>query len=346
MAAGKYRLSKLFFRFIDRDRDTLTARLLDKCAKFNSQDEDKICVLIDDLTAKGADIRARDSHGRTVLSLVACQKSLKAVHRALVAGADVNAKDNTDGWTPLLWAATNRDPQMMRVLIKHGADAKYRTPGGWGPVESLLNHVEDIPPTGAECLKLLLDHGSTLDAAQEKEIYSRKKPLAAAVPDIQNALDLSEACRNGDKGKIAEVLARGMHPDIGVTYGDNAALIYLSSKNDVEGMSLLIEAGANVDLVSPLVRKTALLNAATHGCKEACKLLIDSGADETITFDVGGRLRSTAVDFARQTPGLAEYIEELLKERAWAAAHPPDPDVTLPDTITVTRPLQLRRRAP
>jgi ankyrin repeat protein len=346
MVAAKHSLSRLFYRFIDRDRPTLTARLLDKCAQFKPADEDKICLMIDDLAAKGADIRAHDRYGRTVLSLLACQKSFKAVRRALVAGADANAKDRTDGWTPLLWAATNRDPQMMRLLIKYGADAKHRTSGGWGPVESILNHVENISPTDAECLKLVLDHGAALDLAQEKEIYSRKKPLAAAVPALQNALDLDAACKNGDKAKIAEVLARGTPPDIGVKYGDNAGLIYLSSKNDVEGMALLIDAGADVNLVSPLVRKTPLLNAATHGCRDACRLLIERGADETIEFNADLARGSTAVDFARRTPGLAEYIEDLVKERAWAKAHPPAPDVTLPEAITVAKPLQLKRSVP
>jgi hypothetical protein len=36
-------------------------------------------------------------------------------------GADVNAK-NSDGWTPLIKAASANFPEVARVLLKHGAD--------------------------------------------------------------------------------------------------------------------------------------------------------------------------------------------------------------------------------
>ena len=42
----------------------------------------------------------------------------------LKAGADVNAKD-TNGWTPLHWAArNNRSPAVLEVLLKAVADPR------------------------------------------------------------------------------------------------------------------------------------------------------------------------------------------------------------------------------
>lgn len=175
-----------------------------------------------------------------------------------------------------------------------------------------------------------------------KAFDDNRPPLTAE----QGAAELALAVENRDHARMQELMAAGVHPDICATFGGNASLIYLSTANDVAGMKILIDAGADVNLVSPLVRKTPLLNAATHGCREACRLLIDSDADENIRFEptFSG---ATAIDFARQTPGLAEYIEELVKERAWNRAHPPPPDITLPQAITVSKPLHLKTgRAP
>ncbi|TAL37597.1 MAG: ankyrin repeat domain-containing protein [Alphaproteobacteria bacterium] len=179
-------------------------------------------------------------------------------------------------------------------------------------------------------------------AAEKSSISKAFDGARPPLTDEQGAAELAQAVKNKDHVWMKELIEAGVDPDICASFGDNASLIYLSTANDVEGMKILIDACADVNLVSPLVRKTPLLNAATHGCREACKLLIDSGADENIRFEpkISG---ATAIDFARQTPGLAEYIEELVKERAYARANPPPPDVTLPQDITVTKPLQLKR---
>lgn len=345
MATGKTLVSKAFDRLIRRDPARLTARLLKACADAKPENEDALCRTISDLVAAGADIHARDNQGRTVLSLLVCNGRIKALSSAITAGADVNRQDRGDNWTPLLWAATNADVEMLQLLLAHNADPKHRTNDGWGAIDAATKNDTGSRGTEAECLKILLAQGLSLGVTQERKIYFKKRYLAPAVPEIQNAIDLRAACDKGDKAAISEVLARGTHPDASVKYGDNTPLIYLSSKNDVEGMKMLIKAGADVNLVSPLVRKTPLLNAATHGCKEACRLLIESGADETIEFRIGAGRGSTAVDFARQTPGLAEYIEELVAERAYARSHPAPPDITLPEAITVSKPLQLKRRA-
>jgi 26S proteasome non-ATPase regulatory subunit 10 len=49
---------------------------------------------------------------------------------ALQAGADVNHKDDEDGWTPLLWAALKNKTEVAKVLLAHGAQVNVRNRGG------------------------------------------------------------------------------------------------------------------------------------------------------------------------------------------------------------------------
>jgi ankyrin repeat protein len=156
---------------------------------------------------------------------------------------------------------------------------------------------------------------------------------------------LKNALATRDNARLKEILDSGVPPDIGVDYDDNAALIYASTENNVEAMALLIAAGADVNLVSPPVRKTPLLNAATHGKREACKLLIEHGADPYIEFQPNG-VGGNAFVFAAisKDPGLPQYLRELVADREWNLAHPPAPDITTAQPVTVTKPLRLKPR--
>ncbi len=42
-------------------------------------------------------------------------------------GADVNARENYKGQTALMWAAAERHPDVVKLLLEHGADWKVRS---------------------------------------------------------------------------------------------------------------------------------------------------------------------------------------------------------------------------
>jgi ankyrin repeat protein len=56
------------------------------------------------------------------------QDGIDAVRSALAAGGDVNERDNS-GWTPLMHAALECRPQIVKLLLERGADAKLRAKG-------------------------------------------------------------------------------------------------------------------------------------------------------------------------------------------------------------------------
>lgn len=57
------------------------------------------------------------------------------VQREIDAGADVNAQEETLGFTPLMWAAgLNPNPEVTSVLLKAGAHINARVAGGMTPL--------------------------------------------------------------------------------------------------------------------------------------------------------------------------------------------------------------------
>lgn len=57
------------------------------------------------------------------------------VQKEIDDGADVNAQENTLGFTPLMWAAGfNPNPEMIAVLLKAGARINARAAGGMTPL--------------------------------------------------------------------------------------------------------------------------------------------------------------------------------------------------------------------
>ena len=60
--------------------------------------------------------------------------NVEAVKSLLVRGANVNANESRRGQTALMWAAAAKHPEVVRVLIDHGADVHSRSKDGFTPL--------------------------------------------------------------------------------------------------------------------------------------------------------------------------------------------------------------------
>jgi ankyrin repeat protein len=74
----------------------------------------------------GADVHSPNAEGQTVLMVVARTGHVDTAELLLARGADVNAKEAWGGQTALMWAAAQKQPQMIRSLIAHGAAVDER----------------------------------------------------------------------------------------------------------------------------------------------------------------------------------------------------------------------------
>src|SRR5438270_7191236 len=101
------------------------------------------------------------SDGSTPLHWAAYRDDLKAAEQLLRAGANVKAP-NRYGVTPLSLACTNGNGAMVELLLKAGADANSALPGG----ETPLMTASRTGKIGA--VKALLAHGANVAAKETR----------------------------------------------------------------------------------------------------------------------------------------------------------------------------------
>src|ERR1700730_2991445 len=82
--------------------------------------------VIDALLKAGADPNTRNPEGETPLMAAARSGHVEAAGGLLASRADVNAKENFGGQSALMWAAAQRQAEMVKFLASHGADVNAR----------------------------------------------------------------------------------------------------------------------------------------------------------------------------------------------------------------------------
>lgn len=111
---------------------------------------------VNDLLNRGFDPNTRDERGQPGLTIALQEHSLKAA-RALLArpGVDVNAL-NRQGESALMMAALKGDLAGAKLLLEHGAKVNL---AGWSPLHYAASGPEP------EVVQFLLDRGAQIDAA-------------------------------------------------------------------------------------------------------------------------------------------------------------------------------------
>ncbi len=99
---------------------------------------------------------------------------LVRVQQMLEKGADINSQDIFDGYTPLHYAISSGNTELVRFLIQYGADIEhqnntvYQTPLATAVLASGIEIVELLLEAGANVYATLYPDGQSLvDAAME-----------------------------------------------------------------------------------------------------------------------------------------------------------------------------------
>jgi uncharacterized protein len=154
-----------------------------------------------------ADANLPIATGETPLMTCARTGNAEAVRELLEFGAAVQGKEPAQNQTALMWAAAEKHPDVVKVLIDAHADVRARTKQGFSPIH-FAARVGDL-----ESLKLLLDSGVDVNFQTQSEANptgnsSGYTPLLVATlrAQVETAIYLL------DRGADPNILATGMTP--------------------------------------------------------------------------------------------------------------------------------------
>lgn len=278
-------------------------------------------AIMNALVEAGGDIESPNREGQTLLMAVARTGNTDTARLLLARGAKVESREMWGGQTALMWASSQQQPAMVRLLIEHGADVDARSrdnkwpryitseprnkpldPGGYTPL--LYAAREGC----IACAEALLDGGADIDLT---DLWGRT-PLIMALENLhydlaQVLIDRGADIRRWDWwGRTALYSAIDLHLIPGSRRGDLPSTDKLTA---LEIARTLLEKGVYVDMRlkkeppfrgggdrgytdgSPDSRvlsagATALHKAAKAGDIEAVKLLLEFNARVDIANEV------------------------------------------------------------
>ncbi|XP_076970811.1 ankyrin repeat and protein kinase domain-containing protein 1 [Tamandua tetradactyla] len=188
----------------------------------------------------------------TPLHFLVAQGSVEQVRLLLAHETDVDCQ-TASGYTPLLIAAQDQQPDLCALLLEHGADANLADEDGWAPLHFAAQNGDD------RTARLLLDHGARVDA-QEHEGWTPL--LLAAQNNFENVARLLVSRQADPNLREAE----GKSPLHVAAYFGHVSLV-----------KLLTGQGAEMDARQKNLR-TPLHLAVERGKVRAIQHLLKSGA--------------------------------------------------------------------
>jgi len=258
------------------------------------------------LLEAGANADSPNPDGQTALMAVARTGNVEAAKLLLDHGATVDAKEKWGGQTALMWASARRHPEMMQLLISKGADVDAASID-----RDYQRHVT------AEGRPKSLDSGGLtplLYAARENCIACvdvlLKNKVDIDLPDPDGASPLLVAIMNANWDLAKQLIAAGADVNQWDIFGESPLLTAVDLRNRIDGghasidpqnatsglavVKLLLERGGNPNMqlfFKPAnVRgavytrgSTPLIRAAVNADLEVVKLLLEHGADATLS---------------------------------------------------------------
>jgi ankyrin repeat protein len=270
-------------------------------------------AMLEPLLDAGADANEVGNEGETVLMTVAQTGVVDAADVLLAHGADVNARESWHGQTALMWAAAEGHPEMLRRLVAAGAEIDAVSDvKQWERQTSDEPRAKWLPPGGftallyaaregcTACVPVLAEAGANLDQTTAEDISG--VVLALINGHYDTAMALLEA---GTDPNLYDYTGRGAlyaAADFNTMPMSNrpAPNVLPNEHSALDVMRLALDKGADVNAElerqAPYRSKidrgndtvlgtgtTALLRAAKSADVPAIELLLEHGADASLT---------------------------------------------------------------
>ena len=261
------------------------------------------------LLKTGADVNAAQGDGMTALHWAAANGDAALTQMLLSAGGNIRATTRLGGITPLLMASQAGHAQVVAALLAAGADANSATATGAtalmlaarsGSTETATRLVE----TGADINAREKGFGQTalmvaagLDRADVVKLLMSRGADWKAASSIADLKALSSPMEDGS-GRPQQQAPAGRIDVAGVTRGYRyneligtqgglTALHFAARQGSAAAARALVEAGADVNLVSPGDQASPLLVALINGHFDLAGFLIGKGAKPNLLSDAG-----------------------------------------------------------
>jgi len=177
---------------------------------------------------------------------------LLQVQESVKAGADVNGR-NSQGWTPLIYAAYKGHGLVVTYLVTEGANINL--PDGSGQVNALT-----VSLRNEDMVKLLLAKGADIN-----------------YQNVDGRTPLFDACLGGLNDTANFLIEKGA--DIALTTKDGFTVLMAAAFGGAgDVIDVLLKKGADVKVVAE-DGTTALIAAAMNGDRKVIEKLITSGAN-------------------------------------------------------------------
>lgn len=261
-------------------------------------------AMVERLLSAAASANATLPSGETALMTCARTGDARAVKALLAHGGDANAKEHEHHQTALMWAAAQRHPAIVKLLIDVGADVRARS---LTYAQTVVG--EQTQRAGREELNYtVLRGGATplLFSARVGDAESARLLLKAGAdandsqPDGVSALVL--AAHSGNGNVAAVLLEHGADPN--ASGSGYTALHAAILRSDLTLVKALLARGANPDvritkgtpirrdttdwnLPSTLIGSTPYLLAARFLEPDIMPVLVAGGADPRLTMPNG-----------------------------------------------------------
>ncbi|MGE3276824.1 MAG: ankyrin repeat domain-containing protein [Vicinamibacterales bacterium] len=264
-------------------------------------------TIVDALITRGAAPDPATEAGVTPLMEAARRGSAKVVGALLAKGAAVDARESARGQTALMWAAANRHPDVVRVLLEHRPDVTARTTTreltamlDRGPRRSVKTSVQDARQIARGGSTALIFAALAGDAESARLLLAAGADKDDVAADGRSALLLATFSGHGETARV--LLDAGADPDAAAA--GYAPLHAAALRGDLETVRALLARGASPDarltngsqvrrfgsqwaLPRTLDGATPLFVAATYLETGIVKALLDAGADPSIGLTDG-----------------------------------------------------------
>lgn len=224
------------------------------------------------LISAGADIMARtDPSGSTPLHLAALSGHGDLIRTLAAAGAEVDAREGEWEQTPLIFAASWNRVDAVVALLDVGADP------------DLASRTEDLQQMGRLDAEASRRQQEVLDAfTNEGEWSATSAQVQAAVRAARAAyepgVEVEERRESSRFQREVRIKSKG-----GLT-----PLLHAARQGHVATIEVLLDRGADIDLVGGGDGTSPLLMATINGQFDAAMTLLERGADPNLASTLNG----------------------------------------------------------